>query len=65
MKELTKQLLMVMGVVGVMSPDNGYLSKRCRDCYYYSDTTVKMCDLEHEPTNPDIVACHMFEPKEE
>lgn len=65
MKNSTKQLLAFMGVVAAMSPDNGYLTKRCRDCYYYSDTTVKTCELEHEPANPDMIACEMFEPKED
>lgn len=65
MKDITKQLLSFMYAVSAMSPDNGYMnSNRCRDCYYYSDVTVKMCELEHEPANPDLIACHMFEPKE-
>lgn len=62
-----QSLLAFMGVIAGLSPDNGYLnynSKRCRDCYYYSDVTVKTCELEHEPADPDLIACHRFEPKE-
>lgn len=39
--------------------------KTCADCYYYSDITVHMCDLEKEPTQESQEACPMFEPKEE
>jgi hypothetical protein len=60
------KLLSLMAVVAAISPDNGYLnSRRCRDCYYYSDVTVKMCEMEHEPADPEMIACHMFEPKED
>ena len=66
MKNITKQLLSVMCAVAAISPDNGYMnSQRCRDCYYYSDETVKTCELEHEPADPDLIACHRFEPKED
>ena len=59
------KLLSLMAAVAAISPDNGYLnSRRCRDCYYYSDVTVKMCEMEHEPADPEMIACHMFEPKE-
>jgi hypothetical protein len=66
MSNKAKQSMSFMCAVAAISPDNGYLNtKRCRDCYYYSDVTVKMCELEHEPADPDLIACHMFEPKEE
>ena len=59
------KLLSFMAAVAAISPDNGYLnSRRCRDCYYYSDVTVKMCEMEHEPADPEMIACYMFEPKE-
>lgn len=65
MKNITKQLLTFMGAMAAMSPDDGYMNaKRCGDCYYYSDVTVKCCELEHEPADPDLIACAMFEAKE-
>lgn len=64
LKNSTKQFLTFLGEIAAMSTDNGYLTKRCRDCYYYSDVTVKTCELEHESANPDLIACHMFEPRE-
>jgi len=33
----------------------------CKDCYWYSDVTVKCCELCHEPANPDDDACDSFE----
>ncbi len=32
----------------------------CKDCYYYSDATVKCCELISEPVNPDDDACNAF-----
>ena len=59
------KLLSLMAAIAAIAPDNGYLnSRRCRDCYYYSDVTVKMCEMEHEPADPEMIACRMFEPKE-
>lgn len=33
----------------------------CKDCYWYSDVTVKCCELVSEPANPDDDACNAFE----
>ena len=37
----------------------------CADCYWYSDITFHVCELEKEPTSADQEACPMFEQKEE
>ena len=38
--------------------------KQCRDCYWYSDITVKCCELDHEPVDPSDSACPFFEAEE-
>ncbi len=37
------------------------MSETCKDCYWYSDVTVRTCEHEHEPANPDNEACEFFE----
>ena len=39
--------------------------KTCADCYWYSDITIHVCDLEKEPVSDEQEACPLFEPKEE
>lgn len=41
--------------------------KYCKDCYWYSDVTVKCCERDgfSEPCDPEGLACSLFEPKEE
>ena len=40
---------------------------KCKDCYWYSDVTVKCCERGSgfEPCDPEGLACSLFEPKEE
>lgn len=40
--------------------------KYCKDCYWYSDVTVKRCERDSfDPCNPEHFACSLFEPKED
>lgn len=34
----------------------------CRDCYWYSDITVHICESEKEPVSENQEACPSFEP---
>jgi len=39
---------------------------KCKDCYWFSDVTVKCCERDgSEPCDPEGLACSLFEPKEE
>ena len=39
---------------------------KCKDCYWYSDTTVKCCERDgSDPCNPETEACDAFEPKDD
>lgn len=37
---------------------------QCRECYWFSDITVKCCELDHEPVEPYDDACPFFEKEE-
>ena len=45
--------------------EGGMSMNTCADCYWYSDITFHVCELEKEPTSADQEACPMFEQKEE
>lgn len=34
---------------------------QCKECYWFSDITVKCCELEHEPAELYDDACPFFE----
>ena len=34
---------------------------KCKDCYWYSDVTVKCCQRDgHDPCDPEHSACSLF-----
>ena len=37
---------------------------KCKDCFWYSDETVIMCERDSDETEPDWDACKHFEQKE-
>ena len=36
----------------------------CKDCYWYSDVTVKCCERDGEPCDPHHPVCSEYEPKD-
>ena len=36
-------------------------TKKCGDCYWYSNVCVECCEHEHDPTTYDSPACKYFE----
>lgn len=41
------------------------MGMKCVDCYWFSDVTVKCCEIDgSDPCDPESDACSRFQPKE-